>query len=61
MEHKTWIDVKSPRFFYLEGYTRCWGDGIWCKNFDTSNKAIISTAKKYLRYLGSVVETLNYR
>ncbi len=34
MEQKAWIDVKSPRFFYLEGYPIYWGDGIWCETFD---------------------------
>jgi len=37
MEQKAWIDVKSPRFFYLEGYPIYWGDGIWCENFESSS------------------------
>jgi len=27
----------NSRFFCFYGHTRYWGDGIWCKIFDTSN------------------------
>jgi len=37
MEQKAWIDVESPRIFYLEGYTRYWGDGIYRKACAISN------------------------
>jgi hypothetical protein len=37
MNIKAWIDVKSPRFFYLCGYTRYWGYSNFCETCDFSN------------------------
>jgi hypothetical protein len=39
IEWKAWIDLKSPRFSYLNNDTIYWGWGIWCEIFDTSNES----------------------
>jgi len=50
MEQKAWIEVKSPRFSRLGGYAICWGDGIWCETFDTSNVSAKYAVYKNYRY-----------
>jgi hypothetical protein len=58
MEQKAWIDVKSPRFFYLKGYPIYWGGGIWCENFNTSNVSQVRWLLCYLLYISDHIKRL---